>query len=222
MATVLVSKQFLSSVEEHINKMRDDELKLKRLSDCGSLELGALVKPRFLEAIAWGEHTHLRNMMPQEWLSNREYRISLELKTESNTKIQLPVEFPRGNALMPPQYSAYRNHTVTPEMLNDRDKYGSCPDYNLVVDTFKKLVERTAVFRKWGDTAAAVKKFFEACPSVNKAVALQPSMMLYVPKEYILKLETQVERKKREVPEIDADNLAAQVVALRLCQSVGA
>lgn len=220
MATVLVSKQFISDVEDHISNMRNDELKFKKLDDCTSLELSGTIKPKFLEAIAWGEHIHLRSMMPKEWLNEREYRISLELKTEGNTRIFLPVEFPRSSTAMPPGFSGYRNYTVTQEMLDDRDKYGSCPDYALVVDAFKKSIERDAVCKKWGETTDAVKKYFNACPSVNKAVMLQPSMMVYVPKQYIMKIEKPVERKSREIPEIDAAMLAAQAVEMQIARSI--
>ena len=220
MATVLISKQFLSDVDDHINKMRDDELKFKGLTDCTSLELPPHIMPKFLEMIAWGEHLHLRDKMPQEWVKPQENRMDLVVKPSNDVRATLTVEFKPGNAVMPPLYSRYHDHEVPLHVLFDKNVYCGYPDYQYVADAFEKSISRVEIFKKWNNTLDQVKKFFAACPSVNKALTLQPSMMVYVPKQYINKVEAQVERKKREIPEIDAAALASQAVEMQIARSI--
>jgi uncharacterized protein YdaU (DUF1376 family) len=82
---------------------------------------------------------------------------------------------------------------------------------------------------RWSKVQADVSKFLESCKSLNEAVKLWPDIKLYVPEQYIKRLNESVAREKKAqeanaaleaLQSIDTDFAVAAVVGARMAQAI--
>jgi uncharacterized protein with von Willebrand factor type A (vWA) domain len=81
---------------------------------------------------------------------------------------------------------------------------------------------------RWKKVQNDVSKFLESCKSLNEAVKLWPDIKLYVPEQYLKRLNESVAREKKQqeanaaleaLQSIDTDFAVAAAVGARLAQA---
>jgi hypothetical protein len=72
---------------------------------------------------------------------------------------------------------------------------------------------------RWAKVEGDIMAFLGKCKSLNEALKLWPGVKMYIPREYIERVERKVERKVREKEILDdtpVDTLTAAAIAARL------
>lgn len=219
MATVRISKQFISDVTSHINVLRDQEIKAEGLADSYSVDYKGMPSP-LSEFILWGDHHHIKDEVPEDWCGKAD-DVDFRFRPGGS---EGPFFYVTGKDTagikVPPKLGTYRPDVdLTEEFIMDDANMARFPEIRVIRKQYAKAKLKYDIQQKWANNCAVVQRFFESKPSVNQALKAHESMRLYVPKKYLDIIDREVERT---APDIDADNLAAQVVAVRLRQSVGA
>ena len=225
MATVYISKTFLSDVEALINNMASDDVRFKFGSNRNAVDLSQFSnRLRFLENLAWPkEHIEQAVTMPERW-KKRNTRASVRVhyfQGGVERKVDLECININGATWFPPDFNAYGRFEVVEDALTMLHGDPQYPEARVIYEKFLTARDATALEQKWHNTKREVTNFFAACPSVNKALLLQPAMQMYVPRQYLDKIK-RVEAAKvvREVPTIDAATLAAQAVEVSIARSI--
>lgn len=232
MATVEVTNKFLEAVNTHVSEMGriDANINARPVSSLTTAELNN-VNADLIHAIIWKEHLPLRDLMPKGWMSDTG-RVRLNIKgvreldgggrVTFDTAVQI-----EGKFLMPPSFSSFSTYAVSVEDLHG---WQALPQYQNeatgLLDAFARGIKYHECVAKWKLTQQQVTAFFKSFKTVNTALKHTPSMCLYVPKEYLDRVNKVAAPRSRqaadtEIPEFDADALAAQAVTLKLQQSVG-
>lgn len=236
MATVRISKAFLEEVKDHIDRMRNAELKSMNLESIDAEFSNGNQPSKLAEHTKWGEHYPLRAQMPKEWMVEphsvdfRVYYKSVYYKNESG-------EYDRRFAnihctdvkgtMLPPGVSGYRpDIDLKDEQVMNEASYALYPEMREIRRIFDITMKRMRVMEKWENTGTQIREFFEAQPSLNAALnaalKVYPALELYTPKKYLAEVAREVERKaRRSTATLDEAALAAQAVEVRLRQSLG-
>jgi len=232
MATVPVTDKFLEAVNTHVSDMEriDAYINARPVSSITTAELGN-VNADLIHRLAWKEHIPLRDLMPKGWMIDTS-RVRLNIKgireldgggrVAFDTTVQI-----EGKFLMPPMFSTFSTYTVSVDELRVGQ---TVPQYQNeatgLLDAYARGIKYQECVAKWKLTREQVTAFFKAFKNVNTALKHTPSMCLYVPKDYLDRVNKVAAPRSRqaadtEIPEFDADALAAQAVTLKLQQSVG-
>lgn len=221
MATVLISNQLIQEIRSHVQQMKSDEIKFKLgdTKDADMLQLlnGPLL---FLEKLTWGEHAPLARTLPEQW-KKRSNRMDIEVVNDKE-KISFSCCNINADTWFPPDFQSYKDQRVTLATLLDPDMQAQFPEVKIILETYHKRKALQDIETKWNQTEESVSNYFRACPSLNKGLALQPAMRMYVPKHYLARVDKPSERAKtdREIPQIDGAALAAQAVEVTLARSI--
>lgn len=216
MAYVAISGELKENVKEQIkNLQRKDSGSIPDVPSSVSLD----TIPEDLKDKVWGEHRHLEAMMPKEW---KLYRDELTLKVEfvlENSdvcKTSFDIKFNRPAELAcPPNTRPY--------------------SFAVEVDEYYPLVAEYLVYRKkiaevdarWDKVRIDVMKFLENCKSLNEALKLWPDIRIYIPKQYIERIEKKAERTVSNTSAldilkgIDTDGAVAAAIGARLASAGG-
>jgi hypothetical protein len=92
-----------------------------------------------------------------------------------------------------------------------------------ILDRLAEKEIRTEIHERWGKVNSDIQVFLNKCKSLNEALRLWPALKMYVPEEYIERVETKVERRKREteiVESVDIGELTAAAIAAKLSGAV--
>jgi hypothetical protein len=236
MATVSVTEKFLSAVGDHIDNMRRDDINIntKQISRLTGVELGGKEVP-FIHRLMWGEHHHLIDTVPSTWINHDDDGVLNIHHNRVNDKgfrcsVGVNLNFVDVKLRRPPNFSTYK----TIEVRTDADYFREAlanpvfsHEARMILDVADRALQANQLGKKWDATKNQVKAFFRAFKTLNTALKHTPSMVLYVPKEHIDRMNKSSATRTRqttdsEIPEFDADALAAQAVTLKLQQSVGA
>lgn len=215
MAYVAISGELKTSVKEQIRYLeRKDVGAIPEVPSSVSLD----TIPEDLKDKVWGEHRHLEAMMPKDW---KVYRDDLTLK----------VKFVSDDCII---------HSTTFEVSFKGDKLPCPPNtrpysYSVEVDQHYPLVSEYLVYRRkvvevetrWNKVKVDVMKFLENCKSLNEAIKLWPDIRIYIPKQYIERVEKKAERTASTnsaldvLKGIDTDGAVAAAIGARLASAAG-
>lgn len=214
MAYVAISGELKTSVKEQIRYLeRKDVGAIPEVPSSVSLD----TIPDDLKDKVWGEHRHLEAMMPKDWKVHRD-DLTLKVKFVSddsivhNTTFEVNVKEPFA---CPPNTRPY-------SFAVDVDEY-----YPMVAEYLiyrRKVVE---VETRWSKVKVDVMKFLENCKSLNEAIKLWPDIRIYIPKQYIERVEKKAERAVSNTSAldvlkgIDTDGAVAAAIGARLASAGG-
>ena len=215
MAYVAISGELKTSVKEQIKNLeRKDVGAIPDVPSSVSLD----TIPEDLKDKVWGEHRHLEAMMPKDW---KVYRDDLTLK----------VKFVSDDSIV---------HNTTFEVMFKGDTLPCPPNtrpysFAVEVDEYYPMVAEYLVYRKkvaevetrWNKVKVDVMKFLENCKSLNEAIKLWPDIRIYIPKQYIERIEKKAERAVSNTSAldilkgIDTDGAVAAAIGARLASAAG-
>lgn len=236
MALVRISKQFLDDVRRQVTHLQDMEK--------GSVpyyetefpdDLGAR---KAAEEVLWGEHLHLRDLMPAAWMKTVEVTAFRTRHTHSDLYIETTSEiFFRTPGLPLPPYAetSYRythNQRETKvgvevpfEAVQAAANNPDNPMHFLATRLMAVVAyeqQTRSIRRQWEARAAGLLEFFGKCKSLNEALKLWPECRMYVPKDYLETADMPVvrpkavSRKEAVLKSIDTEGITAAAVAARL------
>lgn len=215
MAYVAISGELKTSVKEQIRNLeRKDVGAIPEVPS--SITLDTI--PEDIKDKVWGEHRHLETVMPKDW---KVYRDDLTLK----------VKFVSDDSIV---------HSTTFEVMFKGDKLPCPPNtrpysFGIEVDEHYPLVSEYLVYRRkvvevetrWNKVKVDVMKFLENCKSLNEAIKLWPDIRIYIPKQYIERVEKKAERTAPTnsaldiLKGIDTDGAVAAAIGARLASAAG-
>lgn len=220
MATVRVSKQFLTDVSEHVNKMRDAEVNSLKLPDAPD-EVKYGQRSYMIEHLVWGEHHHFIDKIPKPWLCPKQ-RVDIKIGDPEEGGIQIEVRLQCDGTLFPPNTGAWCPDVMVSHSFIMDDANLRFFEVAALRPIYENELRKEQVRKKWAKTLRDVKAFFEAQPSVNAALKIYSALRLYVPKKHLIEVDREIERKaNRGTLQLDEGALAAQAVEARLLQSTG-
>ena len=217
MATVYITQELSGRVSEVIKRMRDAEITTNNAEIGKSIELDT---SEFLTKAMWGSHLHLMSQMPEEWLS---------VSNSPTLNVHVPLD-DAGNKIV--HQITFRNQKVTNRPNNDRwsEPKIACKKAYLqanahmsgvqnVLNYLDRVELNAEIKTRWAKVEGDIMAFLGKCKSLNEALKLWPGVKMYIPKEYIQRVERKVERKVREKEILDdtpVDTLTAAAIAARL------
>lgn len=207
MAFVGISQNLISRVKNVINNMERAEL--KTLGDAPKVLLSP-DNPTILRAL-WGEHLHLKDLIPTTWKSTVEQirasvRINLS-ETESKTYgytigFTSGIEAPMTHGY----YQIYELQQGTPELA----------------DIHAYAANHVEITQRWNMVSSKIINYLESCKSLNEAVKTWPDVSIYVDKEDLDRLEVKREKKAKEsaateaLASMNVDELVGAAVIARM------
>jgi hypothetical protein len=211
MAYVAISNQLMDEVRSKINRMKEAELNSLPPSNDN---LSFSYVPQDYETLIWGEHLHLRNVIPDTWkrhvgeicgtaqFSHNERTHKANLYIKLGAKVSAP---PIPNA------SSYRADITMPE---------THPDMAVVIERNKQVLDITD---KWSALSSKIRDFLNNCKSLNEAVKLWPDVRIYIPQSYMDRMLAKSERTAEKISkaseflkQIDTDHAIAAAVSARM------
>lgn len=217
MATVYITQELSGRVSDAIKRMRDADITTQNAETGRAIELDT---SEFLTKAMWGNYLHLKDQLPHDWLS---------LNTGPTMTIVMPAD---DDGKQVKHMIHFRNQKVLNRPNNDR---WSEPKIECTKAFLDANVDMTGVLNilgyidrmdlnneikaKWSKVEADVMLFLGKCKSLNEALKLWPGVKLYIPAEYIRRVEHKVERKVREkeiVESVATEELTAAAIAARL------
>lgn len=205
MALVRISQNLVDVVTNRIIGLQTNEIEThhKRANPAADAAIVNEVLT-LAERHAWGDHIHLKPMIPSAWLKKEPSIDSVIsypaaegiLGRYPEIKFQVAVTLPPGTSTGYQYYQYnFSIEQLTPESAEKVRAY---------------FTEQEAIRTKFESVKNQVAKFLHSCKSLNDAVKKYPDILLYVPQEYKDRLERKVERGARgekdedsSVPEID-------------------
>jgi hypothetical protein len=218
MATVYITKELTKNIERRIYKMRDREVEIEVPDHEKNITADA---SELLMQMAWGDYKHVFPQLPKEWLKhNKTQDVNVAAAEDENGNAEKYHFNIVGlqNYYEPPtadRWSAPRP-TCTKAWLETKLHLTGAQD---MMDQLAQKEIRNTIFAKWNKVNTDIQAFLDKCKSLNEALRLWPALKMYVPEEYIERVETKVERRKREtdiIETVDLEELTATAIAAKL------
>lgn len=203
MSYVAISAKFNSDVRNKLRAMRQRDA-----SQVPSIEYKLSGTRTDLLTWAWGEHLHLKDVIPASWCGKTS-NIQLRFDVAERGSVRIRAE------IMPP--------LITPP--------GGVPSgvFPISVDDpeIKPFVEREAaiydVIQRWDKVDSQILEFLGKCRSVNEAIKLWPQIEMYIPTEYMERVNEKKERNAsgpsqaaEALKTLDTDHLTTAAVISRM------
>jgi uncharacterized protein YqgV (UPF0045/DUF77 family) len=217
MATVYITQQLSSEVASVIKRMREAEITTNNAEVGKPIELDT---SEFLTKAMWGNYLHLKDQLPAEWMS---------VSNSPTLHVHVPID-DAGNKVV--HSISFRNQNVPNRPNNDRwnEPKISCKKAYLeanvdmagvqnVLNYLDRVELNAEIKARWAKVEGDIMAFLGKCKSLNEALKLWPGVKMYIPREYIERVERKVERKVREKEILDdtpVDTLTAAAIAARL------
>jgi len=211
MAYVAISGNLVASVKNHMDRMYEKDRKSIPEVD-STFEVNTV--PNDIVDKVWGEHIHLANQMPSQW---KKYKDEVELRVEmpredgTSYRIDRTMRLVGGIHMMcPPDTPSYGFRIQVPA---DHELMAEYVAYQRNVDEVKQ---------RWKKVSEEIVKFLQNCKSLNEALKLWPDVRIYIPQEFIVRVEHKVERSAATstaldvLKSIDTDGAVAAAVGARL------
>lgn len=219
MATVYITRELENRIHNKIVKMRDQEVQIEVPNNDKQIHTDA---SELLMQMAWGEYQNVFHQLPKDWLKYS--------KTQ-DVNIIIPMDDSDGNEL---RYGITIVGLQSYYEIPTADRWGgprpSCTKAWLetrlhltgaqeILDQLAEKEIRTTINEKWDKVDSDIKLFLSKCKSLNEALRLWPALKMYVPEEYIDRVNHKVERRKREEEislVVDLEGLTATAIAAKL------
>jgi hypothetical protein len=198
MAYVAISDKLMQAVSSHMDRMERKEL--QALPE-PKLELEE-VEYDIIERKMWGEHYPLKTQIPADWLRkcNSVNVILRKQPTETDT-LQYhhitSVTTSRVLIVPPSGHKFAKTVDISTSYDGTVNRIGICAshfDAPKFTEARARIATISEVQQRWNKVQQDVRKFIEEAKSLNEAVKLWPQVSLYIPAEYLNKVN-----EKREV-----------------------
>lgn len=214
MAYVSISQDLRNAVRSKINNMKDMERKGIKCPE--SIQDRSVPVTPELEQLVWGEHYHLKPLMPQEWLRETEsanFITNVTFENGASKKVGFRVIFPSKMAT-PPNTDRYGHEVYLPA------------DHPAVPDLIAYHTEMRNIDKRWADVGSQIMEFLGACKSLNQAIKLWPDVRIYIPEEYLERAERKVERSVNldaveAIKKVDTDAAISAAAIARMMGAIG-
>ena len=213
MATVYITGELLSAVHTQISRMREHEIREQCPEHNHDVAVDA---SQFLSKIMWGDRIGLRSQIPKEWLrESTSYTIRVH---DEDATHRVDVRGLSFFYLRPvkDKYEEPRVECTLAYLQANIDEPGA----REIMERIEQKKTAKEIEQRWSTTNDNIQEFLRECKSLNEAAKLLPSIRMYLPKEYIERLERKVERKAdraaKVMQDVPADEITAAAVAARL------
>lgn len=219
MATVYITKELEKQIERRIYRMRDREIELEVPNNEKTINVDA---SELLMQMAWRDHLHVFPQLPKDWLkksAGQSFYVNFDMGEDG--KYASRFAFDMGglsNYYETPtaeRWGAPRPE-CTKEWLESRLHLKGAQE---ILTQLTEKETRKTIHEKWEKVNNDIRVFLGKCKSLNEALRLWPSLQLYVPEEYIQRVNHKVERRKREteiIETVDIEELTATAIAAKL------
>lgn len=217
MATVYITQELSGQVSSVIKRMREAEIVTNNAEIGKPIELDT---SEFLTKAMWGNYLHIKDQLPAEWMS---------VSNSPTLNVHVPTD-DAGNKVV--HVITFRNQNVPNRPNNDRwnEPKIACKKAYLeanvdmmgvqnVLNYLDRVELNAEIKSRWAKVEGDIMAFLGKCKSLNEALKLWPGVKMYIPREYIERVERKVERKVREKEILDdtpVDTLTAAAIAARL------
>lgn len=225
MAFVGISLDLKNDIRSTIRKMREAEQNALGPNPEGKVNFTG--SEQWFEDRVWGENKHLRSIVPESWLCKAEsidfyvlfdytgegkpttsaYTYIKRVKAQQGEKFVLPPNY-KDSYGTPDVRVSFNADEVLPEQLQDIKTY---------------TLKNNDIKFRWDKVERQVLDFIENCKSLNEALKLWPDLKVYIPKDYIERVERKPARSEASasraaeiLSEINTDEVQAAAVIARL------
>lgn len=174
MSYVAISDKFKSDVRNQLRAMRHKEVRT-----VPEMEYKLSGTRTDLLEWAWGKHLHLKELMPAKWCGKTE-QVQLRFDTPDRGQFRVraeitpPLVTPPGG---PPT-------AIFPVSADD-------PEIKACVEREQQMYDIT---QRWDKVDKEILNFLGKCKSVNEALKLWPQIEMYIPSEYIHRVNEKKDR----------------------------
>lgn len=160
-----------------------DNMKRAELSKLLPVDLDLESTSPFVQRLIWGEHAHLKALVPDSWLEPiRAFDVRYKFVSvndngvheDDSTTLSISLE---QSALAPRDVLNSTHRRTVSELDID------------VPPNFKALMEdraeRKVIDARWKKVQSDVKSFLRSCKSLNEGLKLWPQLSMYVKKDYL-------------------------------------
>lgn len=215
MAYVSISQDLRSAVRSNIDNMRRmerDGIKIPEVIQDKTMSGADLA----MEQLVWGAHYPLKAMMPKEWLSNTEsvnLRTNVTFEDGSSQKASYRVEF-KPRMATPPNADRYGYDVDLPA------------DHPAIPELTAYYTEMRSIEQRWAAVGKQILEFLGACKSLNEALKLWPDVRIYIPKQFLERVERKVERTTNSggaeaIKKVDTDAAVSAAAIARMMGAIG-
>ena len=217
MATVRISGELYSAVISNIMAMRDAQVERDVGNEPGNIAIDPY-DPRILQVL-FGEQWRKMVECPSDWFYSRgDISVRIEVKNAQGAAIKTcRPEFISNKpnvSFRVPAGSSYPMVVIsTPEDFERWPEAAKHRDYWLA---------RDAIEKEWFKVRDQVRSFLSQFATLNQAVKAWEGVRLYIPQNFLDRLDAKVERTKSEikaelaVANIDVSKLTTMAVGARL------
>ena len=165
--------------------------------------------------LLWGEFVHLKDQMPQGWLRFTEalyLKADREIDEDKRTvSATIAYSFPNKIAA-PPSTETWGKRISVSE---------SYPGMKELLNASQQRLEINA---RWEKVQSDVLRFISNCKSLNEALKLWPDLRVYIPQNYLDRVDQKVAKAKDSaalevLKQIDTESATAAVVGLRFIEA---
>jgi hypothetical protein len=203
MAYVAISNELQTAVVHGIRAMAHREL----------TTIGAVPKLKGTEAFVtealWGDYVALRQQMPPDWKRKAD---RILVRIQFGESVHQETMFMQAEQEAPPRYDPYNPPRVTVDQAH--------PD---IAEIARVLSNVRDAKKRWQDVEQQVLQFLRQCKSLNEGLKLWPDLRMYIPKDYLQRIERKVERPKEgnaaaldTLKSINTDQIVAAAVIARM------
>jgi hypothetical protein len=214
MAYVAISGNLINNVSHKIDNLKRAEIKaIPEVSN----HLQLHEAPEDLMLFVWGEHNHLRNVIPNEWTKTREninLRVNWTTPEGKEDYMIYHLEITK-KIVCPPDAGGY-SHTVSVD-----------ESYHLVSEYVAYYKQVHDIEARWDKVQTQILQFLKGCKSLNEALKLWPDVRIYIHSEDLARVDKKVERSASTnsaldiLKSIDTDGAVAAAVGARLAGAAG-
>lgn len=222
MATVYITKELITRVQQVIDRMR----KAERANDLPNLDKNCLSDASQLYNIGcWSaQHVHLKDVIPKDWIQNvTDADVNVRGTLEDGSEIKTSIRF-SGMTMAYQRPSKDYWHKSVSEMTIEqlRSLPEDMPGRSELLQRWDDAVMEFALNARWEKVSDDISDFLKKCKSLNEAVKLFPNVRMYIDRDDIERLDRKVERaaqRKAIVHSYDTDGLTAAAIAAKLAEA---
>jgi len=196
MAFVGISANLTSAVRNQIHTMRNAELNATIGETTSRIPITVTGNERWFIEKVWLNKLNLLSEIPSEWLAKFE-AVDFHF-SGPDFKLDCRAE---GNFKLPPIYrGSYPDVYVTFNVGDDMP-------VDIINEHIIKAKQRSEILQRWEKVAKQVYDFLDNCKSLNEALKLWPDLKLYIPNEFIARVERKAAKAEK------SESSAASILA---------
>lgn len=222
MSTVYITKDLSNKIASKINQMRNQELET---------EVPTYNKPviaedsQLLMQLTWGDHLHVFPQLPKTWIKSscaQDIEVFVDEGGELKTSYRITIAGLTDYYERPctdRRWSGPRPTCTQAWLQTKLHMQGA----QAILDQLAVSELCAAINSKWEQVNKDIDLFLDRCKSLNEALRLWPALKLYIPADFIARVEHKAERQIREIPATDAidfEGLTAAAIAAKLLGGV--